>query len=268
MTLLAVLIPVFNDPAGLRASLDSLLAAFRPPDLVTIVVDDGSTDPVKVAASYENALGLVVLRLESNQGIERALNHGLREATRLGVSYLARLDAGDTIAEDRFRHQLSVLESDREVGLVGSSARFVDDHGHTLFIFSVPRTDDQIRRRMHINSCILHPTAMFRMSVLEKTGGYSLDYPAAEDYELFFRMLRHCRAAGLPQVLVTKVLSFGSISVRRRRTQLISKLRIQRCYFEWRRIESYGGVLMTMLLLMVPARLVLQFKRLIGVSRY
>lgn len=268
MPRVAVLIPVFNDPLGLCTSLDSLLAAFRPPDLVTIVVDDGSVDPVRVAAHYETALGLVVLRFERNQGIERALNHGLGEAARLGATYLARLDAGDTIAVDRFQQQLAILESDQEVGLVGSSARFVDEDGRPLFVFSAPHTDGQIRRRMHLNSCILHPTAMFRMSVLERTGGYSTDYPAAEDYELFFRMLDYCRAACVPAALVTKELADGSISMRKRRVQLVSRLRIQYRHFDWRRIESYIGLAMTLVLMAIPNRMVLALKRRLGFSRY
>lgn len=265
--LLAVVIPVFDDPQGLRASLESLRAARRPDAMLTLVVDDGSPSAIE-AGEGDDAIGLRIIRLPINQGIERALNAGVEEARRLGATFIARLDAGDTVDEDRLISQLRVLESDPEVGLVGSSARFVDLDGNTLFVFQAPETDRTIRRRMHINSCILHPTAMFRVSVLDQVGDYSTQFPAAEDYELFFRMLRHCKAACLPQALVTTVHAAGGISARRRRAQLVSRLRIQRRHFDSRLVQSYIGIATTLLLLAVPNRLVLGLKRSLGISRY
>lgn len=264
---LAVLIPVFNDPQGLRASLDSIRAARRPAGTATIVVDDGSRVAVEARDGDED-IDFRLVRLPTNQGIERALNAGLAEARRIGVRYIARLDAGDTIEPDRLERQLRLLEDQPEVGLVGSSARFVDEIGQVLFVFRAPETDAAIRARMHINCCILHPTVMLRTSVLDVAGDYSTQYPAAEDYELFFRMLRHCRGACLPEVLVTTAASRSGISVRRRRLQLLSRLRVQRQFFDACCAESYLGIVMTMVLLAIPQTLVLSLKTLAGHSRY
>ena len=264
---LAILIPVFNDLQGLRASLDSIRAARRPLGTITIVVDDGSRVPVE-AGEGDQAIGFRLVRLPSNRGIDRALNAGLAEARRLGARYIARLDAGDTIEADRLERQLGLLEDQPEVGLVGSSARFVDANGQVLFVFRAPATDAAIRARMHINCCILHPTVMLRTSVLDAIGDYSTDYPAAEDYELFLRMLGHCRGACLPQVLVTTTASRSGISVRRRRLQLLSRLRVQRRFFDVACAQSYLGIAMTLVLLAIPQTLVLSLKRLARNSRY
>ena len=265
--LLAMVIPVFNDQPGLRASLDSLRAARRPAGMITIVVDDGSASPV-AAVDGDQGIGLTIVRLGENQGIERALNAGLAEARRCGAKYIARLDAGDTIAPERLDSQIQVLEQNPDIGLVGSSARFVDETGRCLFVFRAPETDAAIRRRMHINSCILHPTAMLRESVLARVGDYSTDYPAAEDYEFFCRVLGHCKAACLPDALVTKVLSAGSISRLRRRTQLASRLRIQWRFFDKQELASHLGLALTLALFLIPERLVLALKRFLGHSRY
>ena len=267
ITPLAILIPVFNDPQGLRRSLDSLRAARQPAGTVTIVVDDGSTEPVQ-AAETDSQPGVVVVRLPQNSGIEHALNAGLAEARRRGARYIARLDAGDTIAPERLERQLAVLETRPDVGLVGSSARFEDESGQTLFVFLAPEDDATIRRRMHINCCILHPTVMLRDSVLEIVGDYSTRYPAAEDYELFFRMLGHCKGTCLPDVLVSTEASRKGISVKRRRAQLVSRLRVQQHFFDARCVESYFGIAMTLALLAVPQRMVLALKTQAGHSSY
>lgn len=264
---LAVLIPVFNDGRGLHASLASLRAARRPPGTLILVVDDGSQPPI-TDSEPDGAMPVRLLRLPVNQGIERALNAGLAEAQRLGAAFIARLDAGDTIEADRLELQLRLLEEQPELGLVGSSARFVDETGQVLFTFQAPQSDAEIRARMHVNCCILHPTVMLRTSVLALAGAYSTDYPAAEDYELFFRMLGHCRGACLPQVLVTTTAARDGISLRRRRRQLLTRLRVQRRFFDARRAESYLGILATLLLLVLPQALVLRLKSLAGASRY
>ena len=265
---LAVLIPVFNDPEGLRASLDSIFDAKRPEGMLTIVVDDGSFQPVLLPGPYDENIGLVIVRLTENQGIERALNAGLEEAFRRGVGYVARLDAGDTISPDRLERQLTLLEENTELGIVGSSVRYLDGAGRLLFVFRAAEEDAEIRRRMHINSCLIHPSIMIRMSVLKRVGMYSTDYPAAEDYELFFRVLGVSRACCIDAPLVNTVVSVNGISSSRRRAQLISRLRIQWRYFRAPVPQAYFGLMVTLMLLVAPSSLVTFAKRIRGTSSY
>lgn len=262
-----VLIPVYNDAAGANRSLESLLRGECPPNMATLVVDDGSEPPLELDRVRYGALGLEILRLSCNRGIEAALNRGLKWAQANEFDYVARLDAGDRVAEERLRVQLDYLERHAEVGLVASDVNFVDEKDRTLFVFRGPRTDSDIRRRMHLNCCLLHPTVMMRRCILDEVGDYSTAYPAAEDYELFLRMLGHARAACLPLPLVTATHSGGGISARRRRRQLISRLRLQAKYFAAGVAESYLGVIITLLLFLVPARLVVEAKRFVGESR-
>lgn len=265
---LAILIPTYNDAPGLQISLDSLLAAPCPVPRITLVVDDGSDPPLILDEVRYRALGIELLRLIPNQGIEAALNRGVEAAIQRGITHLARLDAGDTIAPDRLSRQLALFEQNDELGIVGSSARYVDTAGKLLFVFRAAEDDAVIRRRMHINSCLVHPSVMIRMSVLEQVGPYSTAYPAAEDYDLFFRILAVTQARCIPEPLVTKLLSKNGISSRRRRVQLHSRLRIQCKNFCWHHIEAYLGVLISLVLLVLPEMPVMMLKRLCKVSSY
>jgi glycosyltransferase involved in cell wall biosynthesis len=265
---LAILIPVFNDATGLRQSLDSLLLARCPAPLMTVVVDDGSDPALTLDQGRYLSLGLKVLRLPANEGIEAALNRGLTEVMQHGIRYLARLDAGDTISPDRLTRQMALLDGNRDLGIVGSDARYVDPSGKLLFVFRAATDDPTIRSRMHVNCCLVHPTVMIRMAVLEEVGPYSVDYPAAEDYELFFRILAVAKAQCISAPLVTTVVSGSGISSRRRHAQLVSRFRIQCRNFCWTRIQAYLGVAITLSLLVVPAALVIALKRHCKVFRY
>lgn len=264
----AVLIPVYDGIEALRPTLDSLLQARLPAGLRTLIVDDGSEPPIALEPGRYDRLGVQLARLPRNQGIVAALNRGLELARELGAAYVARLDAGDTIHPQRLEKQLAFLEAHPDVGIVSSDVLFVDPGGRPLFRFEAPRTDAEARRRMHINCCLLHASVMLRMSVLEEAGAYSAQYPAAEDYDLFLRMLQRSRAAAIDEPLTTAIAAPGGITIRRRRAQLLSRLRLQWRHFDAGCVASYLGIAATLAFFVVPYSLVSGLKRLIGTSRY
>ena len=57
---------------------------------------------------------------------------------------------------------------------------------------------------MHMNSCFPHPSVMFRTCILKDIGFYSTGYPAAEDYEFFFRISKKFRVSNIDEVLIRK----------------------------------------------------------------
>jgi len=251
------LIPVYSDPEGLGASLATLPAEV-PLDVV--VVDDGSDPPLPlplVSAPHRVHL----LRLPQNQGIARALNYGLEWILSQGYPYLARLDAGDTALPGRFAGQLAFLKTHPNHALVGGQAEFVDGGGRRLYRERLPQSYAELRRAMHLRNCFIHPAVMIRTSVLRELGPYRTDFPAAEDYELFFRVVRRHPSANLPSVVVRVRHNPRGISARYRRQQLFSRLRVQLAYFDPGLPESYLGLLQTLGLMLVPAPAVWALKR-------
>ena len=265
---LAVVIPVYQDLDGATASLRSLQSATWPTPGVVILVDDGSDPPLGIVPVQWLPLNVRVERLEPNEVIAAALNAGLRIARQLGVSFIARLDAGDTIDKERLSKQMAVMAADPNVGLVASDVDFVGEDGDLLFRFVAPQTDEGIRRRMHVNACLIHPAVMIRSIVLDQIGNYSTEFPTAEDYDLFFRILAVSKAASIPEPLTRTVVTLGGISLKRRRTQLSSRLRIQARYFDAQRLSSFWGIAVTLLLFAIPTAVVRMLKRHLRVSRY
>src|SRR5215470_2449775 len=93
-----LLIPCYNNPQGLMASLESVF--YDGDRFAVVIVDDGSSVPVcaeQIKSELRNISLITVLRSEQNRGITDALNHGLQWIEEhLTVKYIARLDCGDS----------------------------------------------------------------------------------------------------------------------------------------------------------------------------
>lgn len=255
----AVLVPVYQDDGRLAATLESLRAQTAP--FAAVLVDDGSATPLAVAPA-DAPFPTVILRLERNQGIEAALNAGLAYVLAAGFAYVARLDNGDTSAPDRLARQLALLDAHPEVGLVGSAVAWVDRAGREVFRLDPPTEDRVLRRALHHTVPIIHPTAMLRASVLRAVGPYSTAHPAAEDYDLFWRMADRSALACVPEVLVATQFDPAGISQRRRARQLASRWRIQCARFRAGEPLAWYGLLKTGALRALPYGVVVQLKRL------
>jgi Predicted glycosyltransferases len=255
---IACLIPVYNDRSQLNGTLGSL--AGQDVDLTVVIVDDGSNPPLNVdTARY--AFPIVLLRLPSNGGIERALNAGLQYISRAGFDYVARLDNGDLCKPSRLRIQRDFLDDNPEIALVGSYVEWMTAPDTVAFRMEYPTAHHDILRWMHRISCLSHPTVMFRTEIVAKVGDYPLAYPAAEDFEYFWRIARRFQVANIPSVLVQTQLDPAGISLTRRKQQLRSRLRIQAKYFDIRDPYSYMGFTKTLLLFVTPNSWVIRLKR-------
>ncbi|MTT32163.1 glycosyltransferase [Terrilactibacillus sp. BCM23-1] len=254
MNNIAVLIPVYNNQEGLLLTLNSLV---RETDakLDVYVIDDGSKVPIKCTTIIGNH-NIFVYRMAENSGIENALNYGLKIIQANGYRYIARIDAGDKILTNRFSKQCLYLKNNKDVALVGSYTDYKTKDGKLMFSFKPPMTYKKIKSRMHLNSCFSHPSVMFNSDVLNEIGNYSVNFKSAEDYEFFFRILSKYKVANINKVLLEQEYNSTGISATRRKQQLLSRFRIQIKYFKVTEINSYIGLIKTILLLFIPRKIV------------
>ena len=101
---------------------------------------------------------------------------------------------------------------------------------------------------------------------MERVGRYDERYPIASDYEIFFRLTKHFETANLQEVLILKEDNPNSLSIGQRRRSLHYRLRAQLQHFAGLSFRSYLGVMSTLVLLLLPYRLVTSVKSLRGYS--
>jgi glycosyltransferase involved in cell wall biosynthesis len=251
----AVLIPAYNCQEDLERTLASLR---EDAPLSVLVVDDGSTPPV-VAPSVPG-LRIEVLRLEPNGGIERALQTGCTRLIERGVRYIGRIDAGDLAAPGRFARQRAYLEQHADVGALGTWADAVSRQGELRFTLRPPTEPAAIRRRRFYRSCFVHPAMMLRAAAVAEAGNYRRAYPAAEDLDLFLRIMARYECANLAEVGLSYELNEGGISATKRRAQIVSTLRLLLRYFRPFNPYDWLGLVKIGLHLTVPYRTLQRLK--------
>ncbi len=239
MKRVAFLIPVYNNSEGLRKSLQSL---HEQEDLFdVVVVDDGSVPKLrldKTAYSFD----IELLHLAENQGIEAALNEGVRWIDSQGYEFIARLDAGDSVVAGRVEKQLEFLDSEPGCGVVGTWVEMVDADEQFLFELRHPTSHQGIVTKHRTNNALAHPSVMLRTNVLREVGLYSSKYKAAEDFDLWLRIQTNAELRNIGECLVRKELSTASISARRRRRQTLSRMKLLCREFAWSDYRSYAGL--------------------------
>jgi glycosyltransferase involved in cell wall biosynthesis len=130
---------------------------------------------------------LLVLRLEKNGGLGKALNEGLKICKNENV---ARMDSDDISRPYRCEKQLELFERYPDICLSsGTVSEFITDPKRPTGKRTLPITDAEIRGFSRKRNPMNHPCVMFKKSAVESAGGYKETYHLFEDYYLWVRML-------------------------------------------------------------------------------
>lgn len=191
---ISVVVPAFNEQAGIRATVGSLLASELAAGtaLEVVVVDDGSTDDTAAMIDAMDDPRLLVVHQE-NAGKAVALNVGIAAAS---YDVIVTVD-GDTVFEPTALARLVMPLADPDVGAVSGNTKVANRGGvlgkwqHIEYVIGF-----NLDRRMYdVLGCM--PTVpgaigAFRRDVLVAVGGFSTD-TLAEDTDI--TMAIHRRGA-------------------------------------------------------------------------
>ena len=87
----------------------------------------------------------------------------------------------------------------------------------------------------------VHPTIMFKASILEKVKEYPANYAnSAQDYAFIFEVLKYYKCANIPEILLDYVVNENSISKTRRKEQVRNRIKILFSNFRFGFYPIYG----------------------------
>ena len=262
MSEIIVLIPHYNNTFKLIQSIQSIKEQITV-DL--LIVDDGSQDDLLIEEDVKKAYqyGKVFIeKLHKNKGIEHALNRGLELIQKMNYKYIGRLDCGDFCHTNRFSKQLDFLKSNPNIYLLGTWANVLDLNGKLLFILKHPHLDQIIKKRMYLNSMFVHPSVVFRSSIIENVGFYPTNYKAAEDYAYFFKIIEQFEVANLPEALLDYIIDDDSISSTKRKLQVKNRIKVILNNFYFGFYPIYG-LLRNVLLLVLSRKVTTSIKKIL-----
>jgi hypothetical protein len=223
MTLISVVMGVYNGESALAATLDSILAqTYR--DFECIVVDDGSTDDTpRILAAYASRHPRLRVITQPNAGLTRALIAGCAAARG---TYVARHDAGDVSVPRRFEMQLRALDADTELVFVSCWTQYTGPELEPLY--TARGTGRSVKPIRIVDlSCehgvtdgpTHHGSVMFRRDAYLRAGGYRPQFYYGQDWDLWYRLAEAGTFQILPEVLYTARITPNAISNASRTTQ-------------------------------------------------
>lgn len=242
---ISVVMPTYNTEVSiLKEAVDSILNQTFG-DFEFIIIDDGSTNSSVEYLKNIQDQRVKIIRNDTNIGITKSLNIGLRVAKG---KYIARMDSDDIAFLDRFEKQYAFMESHPDVFICGAQARYFKDKA-----LPVPDSDNQIKkqsvfikkkasrgkgnteiinskmedmesyrvRMLFTNPGPVHPTAFFNH---EKLIQYKIEYNEeivyAQDYDLWMRISSVGKICTLPEVLLYYRVHSGQITKEHRKKQI------------------------------------------------
>lgn len=206
---------VYNGGDYLLKTLDSLQHQTFG-DFELIVIDDASTDRTWEHLSQRDFKRLRVHRNLTNRGQTASLNMAFGMAYG---QYIARHDAEDISAPERFEKQAAFLNDHPSVALVGTQIEWVDREGALVRRFDYPTDHSSIVTRLESKNIFGHGSVMVRRDMLDQVGAYREAFRLAQDYDLWLRLAEKYRVANLPETLYRMRFSARMASVSRNTEQ-------------------------------------------------
>jgi glycosyltransferase involved in cell wall biosynthesis len=220
---ITVLMPVYNARLFVREAIDSILGQTLG-DFELLLVNDGSTDGTEDILHGYHDPRIRIVHNPTNQGVAAALNRGLDLAQG---RYVVRMDADDQSLPDRLEKQVRFMEQNPEVGVCGGSVQPFGANGDRPAPVPRASTHEPMACGLLFGTVLLHPTVILRGELVVGGLRYDVDYPHAEDYELWCRAAQRTRLAVLPEIVLRYRVHGGSLSSRYRHAQEASAQRIR-----------------------------------------
>jgi glycosyltransferase involved in cell wall biosynthesis len=194
----SVVMSVYNGQLFLGQAIESVQnQSFS--DFEFIIINDGSTDTspklLKTFAAKDQRIKLIN---QQNQGLVASLNRGIKQAKG---KYIARQDADDASAPQRFEKQIDYLEAHPQAAVVGSSIEVMDNADKIMHRHAVLLNDAELRQELLVRSPFAHGSVMFRRQAAIDAGMYDQASWPAEDYDLWLRLSKFGQLANLDEYL-------------------------------------------------------------------
>lgn len=202
----------FNGENYLPATLESIRhQTFK--DFEFLIFDDGSQDRslelLQKAAEADSRIH--IFSEPTNQGLSMRLAQLAAKATG---RFIARQDVGDRSRKNRLQNQLTYLEQNSNVAVVGSAFDVFDDVGW-LYRAWEPNNPTYLREKLQEKNYFAHGSLMFRGDTFRAVKGYDPHFRYAQDYDLLLRMAQWGNLAYLSNPLYRYRLDPQGLSIRK-----------------------------------------------------
>ena len=191
--------PVFNSERFLAEAIESILTQTFT-DFELIIVDDGSTDGsadiIRAYAEQDSRIRFV--QLAENMGDAGARNASIARASG---EYITGMDSDDISLPERLQKQVDFLQTNPEIGGVGTHADVVCEDLQYIFSRRPPQKHALILLDKYIGDPFVHASVMMRRNLPLDVGGYDETMRYAADSDLMTKLMGQTHFANIPETL-------------------------------------------------------------------
>ncbi len=195
---ISVVLSTYNEEKYIAKSIQSILDQTYP-YFEFIIVNDGSTDStLQIVKSFTDPRIVVIDK--PNSGLPDSLNRGIESAK---YDWIARMDGDDIATPDRFERQVSYIKDDS--GVIGGQFISINEMGNPISgkVSNKPLTYAKCRYALLFGmSPLAHPTVLVKKELLIKYGGYDVNFRAAQDVELWSRLVPFVKIINIPEPIL------------------------------------------------------------------
>lgn len=222
MSLISVIIPVYNGGKTIRETIESVLnQTFR--DFELIILNDGSQDSTLEVVSSIQDSRLKVFSYP-NAGLATSRNRGTFHAVG---EYISFIDADDLWTPDKLETQLKALQDNPEAAVAYSWTNYIDESGQFLRRGGYLTANGDVYAKLLVVDFLENGSnPLIRRQALIQVGGFDESLPAAEDWDILLRLAAQHSfvAVPYPQILYRVSASSMSAHVVRQETACLKVL--------------------------------------------
>ena len=192
----SIFMPVYNAMPYLEQAIQSIFAQTFT-DWELVAVDDCSTDESWAYLQSIDDPRIHLARNEKNMKQSFTQNRGLDMARG---KWVARMDADDIILPQRLEKQITALEQNPEIDVLGCGKFTVDIDLNLFHVTRPPVAHEQITKRAWFNFPLTHGTMVGKAQWFRK---FKADpsIRLAQDFELLYRAHLDSVYANIPDLL-------------------------------------------------------------------
>ncbi len=200
--LVSVILATYNGSRFLSEAIESVLSQ-EYLNLELIIIDDTSTDD-KVSPIIEKFkkqdIRVHFYRNERNMERSWSKNFWVEKSK---WDYVAFIDDDDIWEKGKLSEQISIIQENTDIGIIGTYARFIDESWNSLSETShLKTTSEEIYKNILISNQFIHSSVLIRKNIFLKAWWFPVDMYLCEDYDLWFRILRISKWINIPKILI------------------------------------------------------------------
>lgn len=217
--LISVVMSAYNSEKYISDSISSILNQTYDHWELIIINDASSDNTLKIINQFsEKDSRIKVIDNKKNLGLTISLNIGINNSNG---EFIARLDSDDLAEPSRLEKELDYLQSDPDIGLVGSAAHLINSLGNRIGSMNVMSQQYFVNRFLINLNPFIHSSIMIRKKALDDVGSYREKFRYSQDYDLILRLNDKYKLSNIALPLIRWRVSESSVTMQHHTLQRI-----------------------------------------------